>query len=209
MIGLPASNPHQVRLQMEERLVSLPLRFLPNRSARWEFAAFPNMAAIYWNLARTCIVPEQTVFASAVAALMDQGDNQDVIARASRAYPALVRQHHFCLVLKEHFPIVIRSEELDLNGVDLLVVDGRRAYGIALSVETEAAHSWQETKQHRHPDSPDHLPVLYLYARRGEYTVGRFWLHHLEQWKEVRIWIDDLRFHDDWLAANEFSYVVQ
>ncbi len=49
------------------------------------------MAAIDSNLARTAIVPEQSVFACAVAGLMDQGDNPAVIARAARAYPALAR----------------------------------------------------------------------------------------------------------------------
>src|ERR1051326_8404415 len=85
---------HEARLKMEERLATLTLAFTPNRSSTWGWAQFPNMAAIYWNLARTSIVPEQSVFARAVAALMDQGDNPAVLARAARAYPPLVRQHH-------------------------------------------------------------------------------------------------------------------
>jgi hypothetical protein len=175
---------HRARLRMEERLATLPLTFPPQRSAMWEWAQFPNMAAIYWNLARTSIVPEQSVFAQAVAALMDQGDNAAVLARAARAYPALVRQHHFALVLKEHYPLVIRSEELDLHGVDLLVVDDGLAFGIALSVQTSAAHRWQQVKQRRHPDPPG-LPVLYLYADAQGYRVGAFWLHHPDQVDEV------------------------
>lgn len=177
---------------MEERLAALPLSFPPLRSDRWENAAFPNMAAIYWSLARTSIVPEQDVFAQSVAALMDQGDNPSVIARACRAYPALVRQHHFALVLKEHFSLVVRSEELDLHGVDLLVVDRGRAYGVALSVQTEAAHAWQAVKQRRHPDPPD-LPVLYLYARPDGFRIGRFWLHPPEQVREVRAFMERCR----------------
>ncbi len=194
---------------MEERLATLPLRFLPNRARSWENAAFPNMAAIYWNLARSCVVPEQDVFAGAVAALMDQGNNPAVVARASRAYPALVRQHHFYLMLREHYPIVVRSEELDLNGVDLLIVEQGRAYGIALSVETEAAHSWQRVKQRRHPESPERLPVLYLYAKRSEYRIGNFWLHHPDQWKLVRDWMNRLRQGEDWITASELRYALQ
>lgn len=175
---------HEARLRMEERLATLTLNFPTQRSSTWEWAQFPNMAAIYWNLARTSIVPEQSVFARAVAALMDQGDNPAVIARAARAYPALVRQHHFALVLKEHYALVIRSEELDLHGVDLLVVDDGWAFGIALSVQTPAAHRWQEVKQRRHPDPPG-LPVLYLYADAKGYRIGDFWLHHPDQAEEV------------------------
>ena len=202
VVGHAPGSPSYERRAMEQKLATLPLTFLPTRSPGWENASFPNMAAIYWNLARTCVVPEQDVFAGTVASLMDQGDNPSVIARALRTYPALVRQHHFFLVLKEHFPIVVRSEELDLNGVDLLVVDGGRAYGIALSVETEAAHYWHQIKLSRHPDCPKHLPILYLYARRGEFTIGRFWLHHPEQWIGVRSWIEDNRFYDDCLTAS-------
>jgi hypothetical protein len=188
-------DPREARRQVEEALASLPLEFPPNRSSQWEWTQFPNMAAIYWNLVRTQGVPEQLVFARAVAALMDQGDNDAVIARACRAYPALVRQHHFSLVLKEHFPLVVRSEELDLHGVDLLVVQDGRAYGIALSVETTAAHEWQRVKQQRHPDPPG-LPVLYLYARPDQYRIGRFWLHPPEQVEEVRAFIRRTRASD-------------
>ena len=189
--------PGLARQQMEERLAALPLTFLPDRSPRWELARFPNMAAIYWNLARSCIVPQQDVFARAVAASMGEKDNAAVLARACRAYPALVRQHHFFLVLREHFPIVVRSEELDLNGVDLLVVERGRAYGIALSVETGAAHSWQQVKQRRHPDEPAQLPILNLYVNPGEYVTGSFWLHNPARWTVVRRWIDDLNNLDD------------
>jgi len=188
-------------VEMEAKLALLPLKFLPHRSSYWEMARFPNMAAIYWNLARTTVVPEQLVFADTVSTMMGQKDNPAVIARASRAYPALVRQHHFFLVLKEHFPIVVRSEELDLNGVDLLVVDKGRAYGVALSVPTNSARSWQKVKQVRHPDSPEHLPVLYLYAKPDEYPVGQFWLHHPEQWMQVRAWIDAVRSSEDYSTA--------
>jgi hypothetical protein len=186
------SDPHQQRLEMEQRLATFALTFPPLRSSRWEYAAFPNMAAIYWNLARTQGVPEQDVFAGAVAALMDQGDNEAVVARACRAYPALVRQHHFALVLKEHFPLVVRSEELDLAGVDLLVVEDGRAYGVALSVQTDAAHEWQRVKEQRHPIPPG-LPVLYLYAGSAGYRVGRFWLHPPEQVAEVKAFIAECR----------------
>ena len=187
-----SSDPRSARLQLEHRLATLTLVFPSQRSSQWELAAFPNMAAIYWNLARTQIVPDQDVFAGAVAALLDQGDNEAVIARACRAYPALVRQHHFSLVLKEHFSLVVRSEELDLHGVDLLIVEDGRAYGVALSVQTEAAHEWQRVKDQRHPIPPG-LPVLYLYAGSEGFRIGRFWLHPPEQVAEVKAFIERSR----------------
>lgn len=187
--------------QMEDQLTRLSLHFLPNRSFHWEMAEFPNMAAIYWNLTRSGVIPEQRAFAEVVAGQLGQSGNPDVIARSFRAYPALVRQHHFFLVLKEHFPFVVRSEELDLHGVDLLVIESGCAYGIALSVATTSAHHWQAVKQVRHPDSPEHLPVLYLYAHSNEYKIGGFWLHHPDRWREVRDWIDVIRDRLDRDAA--------
>ncbi len=87
-------------------------------------------------------------------------------------------------MLKEHYPLVIRSEELDLHGVDLLVVDDGWAFGIALSVQTKAAHQWQDVKQRRHHDPPG-LPVLYLYVDQNGYRVGDFWLHSPAQVDDV------------------------
>jgi hypothetical protein len=52
---------------------------------------------------------------------------------------ALVRQYHFALVLREHYPLVIRPEVLGLHGVDLLIVHKGCAYRIALSVAPVAA----------------------------------------------------------------------
>lgn len=137
-------------------------------------------------------MPDQEVFAQAVARQLNQPENPDVLARSYRASPALVRQHHFALVSKEHFPIVVRSEELDLHGLDLMLVESGQAFSIALSVPTVRARSWQRVKRVRHPDSPEHLPVLCLYAEPDEYAIGQVWLHHLEQWKQIQRWIDDI-----------------
>lgn len=99
-------DPRQARVQLEERLATLPLTFSPRRASRWELARFPTMAAIYGKLARNHIVSEQNLFARTVAALMDQVDNPAAML-APCAYPALVRQHHYFLVFKEHFPIAV------------------------------------------------------------------------------------------------------
>jgi len=185
-----------VRQKLEARLKELSVTFPANRSSRWEYAKFPDMAVVYRFVAGPSLVPDQMSFAHGVAALLKEQDNPDVIARACRAYPALVRQHHFELLLRErgNFSLVVHSTDLDLEGIDILVVEEGIAAGLRLSVQTPAAAFWKVIKAKRHP-IPRGLAVLDLEAKPDGYRIGQFWLHSPDQVDVVRAFVDRLRDH--------------
>ena len=111
-----------------------------------------------------------------------------VMARAGRAYPSLVRQHHFEFLLRERFPFVLRGHQLDLSGIDFLLFRANRGYGVGLSVETDSGREWHDVKDRRHGTLP--IPVLDLYAEPDQYRVGRFWLHPPEDVARVEAFIE-------------------
>jgi hypothetical protein len=133
--------------------------------------------------------PTQTAFTQAVAEAFGEPRSPAVLARAQRAYPSLVRQHHAEVLLREQFPIVLHDEGLDHAGVDLLVVDGAFAVGLALMVDTPQARNWRLVKQRRHPDPPG-LPILEVHAEPQAYRVGAFWLHPPTLADEVAAFIE-------------------
>ena len=170
--------PHRL---LEVAIRDYPLSFPEERDQRVEAAAFPDMVSIYRGLTTGYFPPPQTEFAEEVARRVRGHPRAAVLARASRAYPSFVRQHHAVLVLREHFPVVAWDRWLDqLQGVDVLVVDERGlAAGVALSTDTATARRWQDVKEGRH--AAPAIPVLAAYADAREYRVGAFWLHDPER----------------------------
>lgn len=173
---------HFHRLELERVLPIYPLAFSPLRERAVEQAQFPSMVEIYWELVdATEHPPLQEQFATAVAERMAAEGlarhipREAVLARAGRTYASLIRQHHFEYVLRSRFPWVYRGHQLDMAGIDFLVLENGRGYGVGLSVETEQGHLWHAVKERRHADLP--VPVIDLYAAPGQYMVGRFWLH--------------------------------
>src|SRR3954452_21955476 len=152
-------SPQTPRECMERTLTGMSLQFPCVRDPAVEWAAFPSMVGIYWGLVRNALPPPQLEFAAVVADTMGQPEHPAIMARACRAYPSFVRQHHAELLLRERFPIVVHDENLDHAGVDILVVELGCAVGRALMVNTPGARTWGEEKQHRHPDPPG-LPIL-------------------------------------------------
>jgi hypothetical protein len=136
------------------------------------------MVRLYWELtdANGC-PPTQRDFAQAVAddPLVARLPRQAVLARAARAYPSLVRQQHFEYLLRARFRWVFRGDELDMAGVDFLVLRSGRGYGVGLSTETEDARTWRDLKETRHGELP--VPLLDLYAEPNRHVIGDFWLH--------------------------------
>ena len=190
-VGMAPSAGRAARWWLEHEVAGYELAFRKLRVPHVEHAAFPSMIALYWILVEDNggLRPRQAAFGVAVAARLPTLPPAAVVARACRAYPAFVRQHHFELVLREHFPLVLRGHALDLAGLDFLIIEGRAAFGLGLSVETEAARDWARWKERRHAPMPS-VPVLYLYADPDRYTVGRFWLHHPDQVEEVQAFIE-------------------
>src|SRR5205823_3483388 len=166
-------------LNLEAALVARSLAFSDVRDPAVEQARFPSMVAIYWGLVdgNGC-PPTPRDFARAVAddPLVSHLSRPAVLARAARAYPSLVRQHHFEYLLRSRFRWVFRGDELDMAGIDLLLLRNGRAYGIGLSTETAEGRQWHERKQARHGELP--VPVLDLYVEQERsLIIGDFWLH--------------------------------
>ena len=170
--------PHRL---LEVAIRDYPLSFPEERDQRVEAAAFPDMVSIFRGLISGYFPPPQAEFAQEVARRVRGYPHPAVFARACRAYPSFVRQHHAVLALREHFPIVAWDRWLDqLQGVDVLVVDERGLpAGVALSTDTAIAREWQETKAGRH--AAPAIPILEAYAEPREYRVGAFWLHDPER----------------------------
>lgn len=162
---------------LETHIRGYALAFPEERDRAVEAAAFPDMVSIYRGLVDGHIPPFQGTFAEEVSRRMRGFSKSAVRARACRAYPSFVRQHHAVLVLREHFPVVAWDRWLDqLQGVDVLVVDHRGlAAGLVLSTETKLARDWSAVKDNRHARPT--IPILEAFAGAGEYQVGAFWLH--------------------------------
>jgi hypothetical protein len=198
-----------VNLQHVEQIIGdYSLVFPQVRSPEVEYASFPPMVSIYWRLADALkgSPPTQQAFAETIVALVEQTQpalpTVAVHARACRAYPSLVRQHHAELWLREAFDPVVREDRLDYNGIDFLIVDAGEAFGLGLSVDTARARAWQAIKRERHPP-PVGLPILDL-APTPDYQVGRFWLHAPTQAEEVRAFIARERAGRQWAQWQQF-----
>lgn len=185
-------SPQTQRERMERMLAWMTLEFPNVHDPAVEWAAFPSMAGLYWGLVQDGLPPLQCEFAAAVADAMGQPENLAIWARACRAYPSFVRQHHAELLLRERFAVVVHDEHLDHAGVDILVVDRGIAVGLALMVNTPGARTWRLVKQQRHPDPPG-LPILEVYADPEDYRIGPFWLHPLTLVEETAAFLDRQR----------------
>jgi hypothetical protein len=143
--------------------------------------ALPRMVDIYvkccQNLTYLCT---ENRFLGAVVAACPELDADLVRARASRTYPALVRQQHFAVALRTRTAIegVHWIPELDYRGIDLLL-DRGLALGLALSLKTANAAYWQTVKVQRHPALAG-LPMLHLdLDPDAAQRIGPFWIHPL------------------------------
>ena len=162
----------------QQRLVAYPSTDESDR------LPLPRMVDIYVKCCRD-LSPEyvctQDRFLNAVVAACPDLPSDGVRARASRTYPALVRQQHFLTALRTRTSLegVHWIPDMDYRGIDLLVLDHGCVLGVALSLNTANAAHWQTVKAQRHPPlaglamlrldlDPDNAP-----------RVGPFWVHPL------------------------------
>lgn len=184
-----ASQARSQRERLERALASFPLRFDSYRDPAVERAAFPAMVRIFDELSADCLPPLQDEFCERVAALLPDLPRRAVVARASRTYPSLVRQRHFGYALREQFDPVLAGPELDMRGLDFLLLDEHgQAYGVGLSTSTPRSYAWHEVKARRHSPILG-VPVLDLWADPEAYVVGSYWLHPPRQVEEVRAFV--------------------
>lgn len=74
-------------------------------------------------------------------------------SRVFRAYPSLVRDIHFCVLLKERAKNcnVIYNSDLDYSmGIDILIQYKKELFGINLYIDTDRAKLYRSKKYDRH-----------------------------------------------------------
>lgn len=186
----------KTRQQLEDWLKQHPRLTFPKVYTA-ENARLASQADIYWRMVDDAdgFPPLQDAFAHRVARETPNVPPSGVHARACRAYPSWVRQHHLIAILREHFDRVIWSTEWDHTGIDISIAYRGLSLGIASSVNTTRSNRYEKVKQGRHPDD-GHLYIIRLHAEPGEYVVGHFWLHDPNKVKN-----DILTFAEGLLAA--------
>lgn len=174
--------------ELEAMMARQRLRVYPS-TADSDLFALPRMVDIYVGCWRDLgKLPTQDRFLDAVVAACPALSADGVRARASRTYPAFVRQQHFATALKVYTTLegVHWIPALDYLGVDLLVLDHGHALGVALSLKTDRAAYWQNVKQGRHPRLGG-LVMLELDLDPAEAPrLGPFWVHPLSDVWQVQ-----------------------
>jgi hypothetical protein len=72
-----------------------------------------------------------------------------VDGRIYTAYPSLVRDLHFLLLLQEEGLNARYSMQSDLNGVDIWIRDGNQEFGLAIFRNTTRAQEYREKKKNK------------------------------------------------------------
>jgi hypothetical protein len=114
-------------------------------------------------------------------------DKRAVVARILRAYPSVIRDFHFYLMLTEEkcFDKVKYSCSGDINGIDIIIVHNDKHYELALYLETGRARAFKRIKdlfRHRQVktiaiplsvDRANKCGDIYLYTREDLEKVKR------------------------------------
>ncbi len=185
---------------LEAMMAQQRLRGYPS-TPESDLLALPRMVDIYLACSQKLgRLPTQERFLGEVVAACPELPEIGVRARASRTYPALVRQQHFAIALRTRTKLegVHWIPELDYRGVDLLVLHRGLALGVALSLRTENAARWQGVKRTRHPQLGGLVMLELNLDPENAQTrrVGPFWVHPLTD-----VWQVENALERDWQAA--------
>jgi|SRR4051794_20813318 len=193
-LGRLVSESHRKRLRIEQVTAHWHLSFRSARSKQVNDQRFPDVVQLYrqqFEQREFPSQPDEFLRSLTTEVLRRRPDlpREDVRARATMFLAGLVRQHHFALLLQEHFDLVIWSEKLDReHGLDLVLIHEGRAFGLALSVSGYRSRAWQERKRYRHPP-PETLPICQIDAPIGDFRGGRLWLHGADDLRKVHAFV--------------------
>jgi len=119
-------------------------------------------------------------------------------ARVYRAYPSLVRDIHFALLLRESgkFDEVVYNEDLDIiQGVDLIVVKNGDTFAVNLYTNTRRAHRGRSKKQFRHEELKEVKNIELPISFRGSKQCGAFFLYSSRELEKLEELIQDYTKH--------------
>jgi hypothetical protein len=203
-LGRLVSEAHRKRLRIEQVTARWHLSYRRARSRAVNDHRFPDVVQMYrqhFEQREFPSQPDEFLRSVTTEVLRKRPDlpREDVRARATMFLASLVRQHHFALLLQEHFDRVTWDDTLDQqHGIDLMLVDQGKEAGIALSVSGHRSQAWQERKQYRHPP-PETLPICRIDAPLGDFQSGKLWLHGDADVRRVRDFVSaspPVRLHD-------------
>jgi hypothetical protein len=155
------------------------LQFYP-RTSESDHLAMPRMVDIFLQLfGLHDEPPSQRVFVERVQARMGSAVSEAASARASIAYPSLVRQHHVQVMLRSSAVAdnVLWIPWLDYRGIDLLVLDVPFVLGVELSMRSAEADAWRAVKQERHPQLVGITTLRLNVDPACAPMIGPFWVH--------------------------------
>lgn len=199
-LGQLVRESHRKRLRIERLTARWHLSFRSARSKAVNEQRFPDVVQRYrqhFDQREFPSQPDEFLRSLTAAVLRTRPDlpAEDVRARATMFLAGLVRQHHFALLLQEHFDLVIWDDRLDREyGLDLVLVHESMAYGLALSMSGYRSRAWQERKQYRHP-TPDVLPICRIEAPLQDFRPGQLWLHGDGDLRRVSTFIASSKLH--------------
>lgn len=81
-------------------------------------------------------------------------------ARAMRGWLALAREHDLFLMLRSKLPVVVREQQLDYHGVDVLAIYKGKAFGVIAYTATMRGNSFHEEKMARHEQTYKHMVTM-------------------------------------------------
>jgi hypothetical protein len=189
-LGRLVSEAHRKRLHIERVTARWHLSFRSARSKQVNDQKFPDVVQLYrqhFEQHEFPSQPDEFLRSLTTAVLRKRPDlpREDVRARATMFLAGLVRQHHFALLLQEHFDLVIWDDKLDReHGVDLVLIHEGKVFGLALSVSGYKSQVWQERKRYRHPPL-ETLPICQIDAPIGNFRDGKLWLHGDDDLRKV------------------------
>lgn len=181
--------------EFEDWLAVAPLEFDNIKDYRAETLSIgPMFQTTYWNAVELPwrLPLPQGVFVDQwlQAALNRQSLDPELVpalrARAQRAYPSLVREHHLRMLIEAsgEFETTCRDGGLDVQGIDVLAV----RLGVAVGLRSYH-HSYRSAKLREHKDKKyEHLHLPLIVDLTPNQQIGQYHLHDGNQVE----WICDL-----------------
>jgi len=140
-----------------------------------ENKSLPTMLNTFRKLIKNGIPPTQDEFVSEFKKLNPDITLKGLNSRLWKAYLSFVREYHLGLLLKKHFNKVIYKEEIDISGIDYIIIYKRHAFNIHAFIDTDNSRFWRSVKDTRHTFSGTHID-LPLDLSKGK-RVGKFILY--------------------------------
>lgn len=176
---------------IEKQISSYSLRFIQYRNQEVEFGIrFPMfLPCFYKYVIEKQVIPNQEQYGEIYirenfSFFRFKNYSDDVIkglkARLFRTYPSLVRDLHFCLMLKDSkkYNKVLYNTELDIQeGIDVLIGCNHQLFAVNLYTNTMNACSVRNNKEFRHNKSKLYNYIELPVDFKGSKKCGNFFLY--------------------------------